>query len=111
MNEIKVLVKHTKDQELEKELKDIEGKHNNANKCHEAVRLLKRKGVKKPLKIMNTKGQTVSNEEEQVKIITEYFKETFEKPNITTTQYKPVEMKKPFTSEEIKKSNKKVEEQ
>ena len=108
MNEIKVLVKHTKDQELEKELKDIEGKHNNANKCHEAVRLLKRKGVKKPLKIMNTKGQTVSNEEEQVKIITEYFKETFEKPNITTTQYKPVEMKKPFTSEEIKKATKKL---
>lgn len=63
---------------------------------------------KKPL-IINTKEGKTTNENEQIKIIREYFKNFF-----TDNEYRkianiaPKEMKKPFTQEEIKKASLKL---
>ena len=87
----------------------MENNKNNMSKCFEAMREIKAMKPKKPLIIKDPDSQNIiGNKSEQTKIITNHFKNQFYKqaPPIPNIQPKP--MRKPFTSEEIKKAVKRL---
>ena len=68
----------------------------------EAVKQINRLKPQQKL-LIKTKNGVTSNESEQVKIIANYFKEIFNKNVDAMPNIKPTKMKKPFTTNEIKK--------
>ena len=62
---------------------------------------------KKPLVIKDKEGKIVGSEEEQVKLITEFFRELFSSDEIPPT-INPAEMNPPFSKEEVKKATSKL---
>ena len=95
-------IKIEESMKIEEKLVDIEKKPNDSRKMYEAVKNIKRSSPKAPL-LLKTKSGLTANEEEQTKIIAEYFKSQFNK-NVEpiTSSIKPTEMTIPFTSTEIK---------
>ena len=87
---------------IEEKLIDIEKKPDDSRKMYEAVKNIKRSLPKTPL-LIQTKAGLTANEEEQTKIIAEYFKSQLNKnAEPLPTSIKPTEMTIPFTPTEIK---------
>ena len=87
---------------IEEKLIDIEKKPDDSRKMYEAVKNIKRSLPKTPL-LIQTKSGLTANEEEQTKIIAEYFKSQLNKnAESLPASIKPTEMTIPFTPTEIK---------
>ena len=70
---------------------------------------MKRKKPRKKLKVYNSKGELINSERQQVKEITNLFKETFEQENQGTLKhYPPCENPNPLTGVETHKAAKKL---
>ncbi len=74
LKEIKLLLKEEQDAILDLELRDIIHYKDDSNKCYQAVRKVYSHKPKKQLAICDENFKLVSSEEEQIIIITDYFK-------------------------------------
>eukprot|EP00794_Sanderia_malayensis_P010172 gene10172-11213_t len=102
----RILNKEEKERITEK-IEQIEKRKNDSNRMHIVMREIRApKGIKQKLLVDSGEGVT-ANESEQVKIITEAFKEMFEKENEGHIgNINPRKMKTPFTAEEVEKAAK-----
>lgn len=105
LNKIKYTIKDHNNKQIEEEIKQIESYKDDSNRCHQAVRVLKSKKAKKPLIIKDKEGKLIGAEKEQVKMITNYFKDIFSSDE-EIPEIKPVEMNPPFCKQEIQKATK-----
>ena len=104
MNNIKQKVREINDNELKKELINIENKSSDESKYYEAARVLQRKERKQHPKIINKEGKIASSDKKKCKIITDFFTELLQRDEIEEQkEYHPVEMEIPFTQKEISK--------
>ena len=86
---------------------EIENTKDDSYKMFKAVRGLNQIKQKQPLLIETENGVT-SNQKEQVRIVTIFFKEFFNNPEMPRLlNIPPSKMNKPFTTEEIKLASKK----
>ena len=88
MNRIKERLKSLEEKLYEDELREIEN-NGTTQKAYDAVKALKRRKPKTKLKVFNKEGNLTNCEKEQVKIITDIFKETFEIPNQDKLKHYP----------------------
>ena len=101
-SKIKDRIKVLEEEHLEKELQEIENNGQN-QKAYEATKTLKRMKPKKKLKVYDDKGNMSNTENQQVKLLTEHFRNIFEKPDQQELKYyPPCENKPPFSEREIK---------
>lgn len=102
-DEIKDRLKLLEENLLEEELQGIEQK-GTTQKAYDAVKTLRKRKPKKKLKVFDTEGNLTNTEKEQVKIVTDIFKETFEIPDMEEPkQYPPCPNPHKFTKEEVQK--------
>ena len=101
------MLKMLEEQELEKDLEEMEMLKNDWNKCYKAIRNLQMKKAQKPLLVKDENGNIATTENQKIKLITKYFKEVLV-PTLETElkKYKPTKMRNPFTRSEITKSAK-----
>ena len=102
LTQIHKLLKHEKQTEIEHQIEEIEKSRNDSTRMYKAIRSIRITDPQKQLLIDGKDGKT-TDETEQVKIITDHFRNTFY--DETTTPMKhvpPKEMVRPFTQEEIK---------
>jgi len=82
-------------------VEDIEKYKDDSNRMYQAVRALQNLEPKKKI-LVNGEDGMVTNEKEQVSIITDFFKNTFKKDNMEEIEeINPVKMDQPFTADEI----------
>jgi hypothetical protein len=87
---------------------------NDSTKCYQAMRKIKSKKAKKPLKIYDKNKNLVGSESVQVEIITQHFQKLFTIPNNeyeNKPTFKPAKLKNPFTKDEISKTSKRLKNQ
>ena len=100
--EIRAKIKMEETQTILDAVTEIEETRDNSGKMYKAIRALQNIKPKQPLLIETDNGVT-TNQEEQVKIITKFFKEFSNNPNMPETlNATPQAMNRPFTTEEIK---------
>ena len=101
--EIRTILKMEEEKKLDEDLKELEETKNDSNRCHIAIRKLKRSTKKKPICVKDDTGKVAGSDQERIIIITEYFKEMLAPANAeTNVRYEPVEMTTPFMEEEIR---------
>ncbi len=88
-------------------IEEIENHKEDSNRMFQVVRQLQSKDKNKIL--VNAESGVTASEKKQVEIVTDYFREVFRKDSEKEVEdVKPVEMRKPFTTEEISKAVKKL---
>ena len=104
---LKTLLKKEEEKRIDEDLKELEAMKNDSNKCYAAIRKFNRMTKKKPLCVKDDEGNVASSDEEKIEIITKYFKKMLAPEGAETNkEYKPTEMRNPFTEEEIRKAAK-----
>ena len=101
-------LKLLEEQQLNNKLEEIESMKNDSTRCYAALRELKTRNPQKPLCVKDEKGKVAATEEQQIKIVSEYFTKMLA-PTENEKMYKiyqPKNMDIPFTSEEIMKAAK-----
>ena len=103
-------IQHLEEAELEAKLKNLENIKNDSNKYYSAMKEIKSMRNNAKICVKNEEGLIVTNEEEQVKTVAEYFQKILgpdsAKENII--DFPPKMMNQPFTGEEIMKAAKKL---
>ncbi len=94
-------LKEIEEAKLEKKLKEIENSKNDSTRYYKAIKELKRQTKVKPLTIKNEDDEIATTEEQQIEIITAYFKKMLAPENEPAKSYEPSEIRHPFTAEEI----------
>eukprot|EP00112_Aurelia_sp_Birch-Aquarium-sp1_P006574 Seg1722.4 transcript_id=Seg1722.4/GoldUCD/mRNA.D3Y31 product="Craniofacial development protein 2" protein_id=Seg1722.4/GoldUCD/D3Y31 len=108
MHEIRNILNEERNKKIFDDIENIEKYENQSTKMYQAVRTIKKMKPKKPL-IINSKEGKTTNENKQVKIIREHFKNFFADKNYKQIEdIAPKEMKKPFTTEEITQATQKL---
>ena len=105
LSEIHQILKKIENDKINKKCETIERHPDDSNKMFEVVKELQREKPKISLMINTDEGLT-TDENEQVKVITDHFKKQFYKNTNNTQLCEQIEMKRPFSAEEIKKRNK-----
>ena len=104
INHIHKLVRKEKEQAIEREIQDIENTKDDSNRMYKAVRNLQRMKKKEPLLIKTEDGLTTDTDE-QVKVISEFFKQMFTSAEACEIEaIPPTPMTIPFTEQEIHKA-------
>ena len=107
LKELKKLLKEQEVKLLDEELKEIECHKNDSTKYYQVIRKVNTRKPKKPLAIYDEQFRLVTSEDEQVELITKYFKELFPS-NDTPDAVEPAMMNPPFTPDKIKRAAKKL---
>ena len=101
MKEIHNIITEEKVQKIMNTVEDIEKHKKDSNRMYQAVRALQQLEPKKAILVNGEHGMT-TNTEEQIQIITDFFKDTFFKNNVNQIEdIKPVKMTQEFTTTEI----------
>ena len=108
LNMIKDKIKSLEEKLFEEELREIE-ENGTTQKAYDAVKALKKRKAKAKIKVFNKDGNLTNSEKDQIKIITDIFKETFKIPNTDKLKhYPPCPNPNKFTTEEITKLAKRL---
>ena len=106
---IKEIIKIEENKQMDGDLKQIEKYKEDSNKCYQAVRFIKSKKPRKTLEIFDEERNLIGSEDEQIVVITKYFKELFHKSEETCMPViKPKTMEPPFHHQEIEKAARKL---
>ena len=101
-------IKEIEERKLEKRIEEIENSRNDSTRYYKAIKELKRMKKIDPLTLENEEGEMVTTEEEQIKIVTAYFKKMLAPETEERKTYKPSKIRRPFTADEIRKIVKKL---
>ena len=102
------MVEVLEEEEMEKELQEIESK-GGSQKAYETVKLLKKKKPKKNLNIFDTRGNVCNTDQQKVDILTKHFNQVFHRDDQETPDfYPPCKNNPPFSLEEIKNATNKL---
>ena len=96
-------LKQIEEAKLERKLEEIENSRNDSNRYHKAIKELRRIKKIEPLTVQNDDGEFATTEEQQIEIITSYFKKMLAPETAPRKSYKPSKIRTPFTAEEIRK--------
>ena len=98
------LVKDQENEKIDQLLLEIEKTKNDSTRMFQAIKHIQRCKPKTPLLINTKEGRLTANEIEQTKLIANHFKNQFFKNKNVMTNFNPTPMKQPFTSEEVEKA-------
>ena len=88
---------------LERKLEAIANSNDDSNRYYIAIKELRRMKKIEPLTVKDEEGEVATSEEEQIKIVTAYFKKMLAPERPDGKNYKPSKLRRPFTAEEIRK--------
>ena len=106
-NEIRSLLRQREEAKLNAQLEFIESVKDDSRKMFQAIKEINRQDSKGKLLVDGELGKT-SNPKQQVKIITSFFKDQFNKDAEKIQEIAPTEMKIPFTSLEVTEALKRL---
>ena len=105
LTKIHNLIKAKKNEQIDKQLEEIEKCKDDSTRMFSAIKKLQRMKPKQQLLINTKEGKLTAIEKEQANIIADHFHTQFFKEGKTTILIEPTPMRIPFTDEEVKKVN------
>ena len=94
---------------MDGDLRQIEKYKEDSNKCYQTVRFIKSKKPRKTLEIFYEERNLIGSEDEQIVVITKYFKELFHKSDETCMPViQPKTVEPPFHHQETEKAARKL---
>ena len=95
---------------IEMKLKNIENMKNDSNKYYAALREMSNMQKPKPVIVTDKQGKVAGTTAKKLELITEYFKKALAPKEMEEKykSYKPAQMRRKFTKEEIKKIAKRL---
>ena len=100
---LRARLKQIEEAKLEKKLQEIENSKNDSNRYYKAIKEIRRLKKVEPLTVKNENGEVATTEEQQIEIVTSYFKRMLAPEGKEIPSYKPTKLRRPFTAEEIRK--------
>ena len=100
---LRARLKHIEEERLDRKLQAIEDSKNDSNKYYKAIREIQRMKKVESLTVKNEKGEIATTEEQQIKIVTDYFKKMLAPETAARKTYEPARLRRVFTAEEIRK--------
>ena len=105
--EIRSILQQKEKEKLDAQLEFIEQVKDDSQKMFQAIKEINKQSGKRKLLVDGEEGQT-SNPKQQVKIVTSFFKDQFNKDAEKIQEIPPTEMKIPFTPTEVTEAIKKL---
>ncbi|XP_071965609.1 uncharacterized protein [Antedon mediterranea] len=109
LKEIHSKIKYEEEKTISRQIEELEKIKDEPNKMFQAIRHLKRTEKTDKSFLYDCRNSIITNETEQVKIVTSYFREVYEKKGVEKNLgIDKIRMKNPFKIEEIKLAAKKL---
>ena len=102
-SKVRTRLKQIEEMRLERKLEAIANSNDDSNRYYMAIKELRRMKKIEPLTVKDEEGEVATSEEEQIKIVTAYFKKMLAPERPDGKNYKPSKLRRPFTAEEIRK--------
>ncbi|XP_033110119.1 uncharacterized protein LOC117111303, partial [Anneissia japonica] len=109
LKEVHLMIRDKEERTISRQIEELENIKDQPNKMFQAIRHLKRVDKKDKTFLYDADKNIITNQIEQVKIVTNYFKEVYEKTGIEKKLHiEKLEMKELFNREEIELAAKKL---
>ena len=106
--EAKKRIKEVEAQQINNKMASIEAMKNDSTRYFAALKELKSGRKQESLIVKDKEGKVAATEEEQIRIISEYFKKMLAPEDKRMMDCQPHTMRSPFTADEIEKAAKKL---